>query len=205
MPTAPTTRTGSRPDQDAEPSHRARLLTALGTSIEDRGYRATTVSDIVRQARTSRRTFYQEFATKEECFIELLHTANTEMINDIVAAIDPDAPWRNQIRQAIEAYVQAIEARPALTLSWIRELPALGPTARPVQRQAMEDFIQTLIALTDTDQMHAAGIATISRSLALLMLGGLRELTAVAVEDGEPVSDTTETMVDACVALLLPR
>jgi hypothetical protein len=37
------------------------------------------------------------------------------------------------------------------------------------------------------------------------MLGGLRELTAVAVEDGQPVSDTTETMVDACVALLLPR
>ncbi|ORM34088.1 TetR/AcrR family transcriptional regulator [Williamsia sp. 1135] len=205
MTSAPTTRAGSHPDQDAEPSHRARLLNALGVSIEERGYRATTVSDIVREARTSRRTFYQEFGTKEECFIELLHTANTDMIDDIVAAVDPDAPWRTQIRQAVEAYVRSIEARPALTLSWIRELPALGPTARPVQRQAMEDFIQTLIALTDTDRMRAAGISTISRSLALLMLGGLRELTAVAVEDGQPVSDTTETMVDACVALLLPR
>ncbi|PYE16463.1 TetR family transcriptional regulator [Williamsia limnetica] len=205
MTAAPTTRAGSPPEQGGEPSHRARLLDALGASIEERGYRATTVADIVRMARTSRRTFYQEFATKEACFIELLQTANTDMIGDIVAAVDPDSPWRSQIRQAIEAYVRSIEARPALTLSWIRELPALGPAARPVQRRAMEDFIQTLIALTDTDHMHAAGISTISRSLALLMLGGLRELTAVAVEDGQPVSDTTETMVDACVALLLPR
>ena len=51
---------------------RLRLLDGLAASIGERGYRATTVADIVRHARTSKRTFYDQFASKEECFLELL-------------------------------------------------------------------------------------------------------------------------------------
>lgn len=205
MTTAPTASTESRSDEGADRSFRARLLDALGDSIEERGYRATTVSDIVRGARTSRRTFYQEFATKEECFIELLRAANAEMIHEIVTATDADAPWSVQVRQAVEAYIRSMETQPALTLSWIRELPALGPGARPVQREAIEALIETLTSLTTTPRMRADGIDPISRPLAILMLGGLRELSAVAVEDGQPVAAVTETMVSACLALLGPR
>ena len=38
---------------------RGRLLDGLATSIGERGYRDTTVADIVRHARTSKRTFYE--------------------------------------------------------------------------------------------------------------------------------------------------
>jgi AcrR family transcriptional regulator len=48
---------------------RRRLLEGLAESITERGYRDTTIADIVRHARTSKRTFYQEFSSKEECFI----------------------------------------------------------------------------------------------------------------------------------------
>ena len=184
---------------------RVRLLDALATSIEVRGYRASTIADIVGIARTSRRTFYQEFSGKEDCFIELLRRANTSMIDEIVAAVDPDAGWASQIRQAIGAYVKSIEMDPAITLSWIRELPALGTSARPVQRHAMEELIRTLVMLTSTPQMRATGVETVSRSMATLLLGGLRELTAVAVEDGRPINSMTGTMVEACIALLGPR
>ena len=51
--------------------------TAWRTSIVERGYRDTTVADIVRHARTSKRTFYEQFASKEECFIELLRSRTT--------------------------------------------------------------------------------------------------------------------------------
>ncbi|MFL6125957.1 helix-turn-helix domain-containing protein [Actinophytocola sp.] len=53
------------------------------------GYRSTTVADIVRRARTSRRTFYEHFAGKEECFVALLTDANDAMIRSITAAVDP--------------------------------------------------------------------------------------------------------------------
>ena len=44
---------------------RDRLLDGLAASIGERGYRDTTVADIVRHARTSKRTFYGEFSSKE--------------------------------------------------------------------------------------------------------------------------------------------
>ena len=52
--------------------YRRRLLDGLALSINERGYRETTVADVVRSARTSKRTFYDHFSTKEECFAELL-------------------------------------------------------------------------------------------------------------------------------------
>ena len=67
------------PDATAQApdTFRRRLLDGLGASIEERGYRESTVADIVRHARTSKRTFYDQFSGKEQCFAELL-TANTE-------------------------------------------------------------------------------------------------------------------------------
>jgi hypothetical protein len=41
--------------------------------------------------------------------------------------------------------------------------------------------------------------------LAVILLGGLRELTALAVEDGRAVREIVEPAVDASIALLGPR
>jgi hypothetical protein len=38
-----------------------------------------------------------------------------------------------------------------------------------------------------------------------MLLGGLRELTAITVENGGRMSDITEEAVDASLALLAPR
>ena len=37
------------------------------------------------------------------------------MIAKIRAAVDPEADWQDQIRQAVEAWVADIEARPAVS------------------------------------------------------------------------------------------
>src|SRR5204862_4864549 len=84
---------------------RDRVLDGLAASIGERGYRDTTVADIVRHARTSKRTFYEQFASKEECLIELLRRNNEDLIAGIRAAVDPEAGWQEQIRQAAVAYV----------------------------------------------------------------------------------------------------
>ncbi|CKQ38945.1 transcriptional regulator [Mycobacterium tuberculosis] len=41
--------------------------------------------------------------------------------------------------------------------------------------------------------------------LAVILLGGLRELTALTVEDGQPIRNIVEPAVDASIALLGPR
>ncbi|MGK2881094.1 MAG: TetR/AcrR family transcriptional regulator [Mycobacterium sp.] len=181
---------------------RRRLLDGLATSISERGYRETTVADIVRHARTSKRTFYREFPTKEACFTELLWTANEDMIAQIRAAVDPHAEWTDQIRQAIETYVMTIDTRPAITVSWIRELPALGEATRPIQREGFKQLTQLLVDLSSNDGFQRASLAAVTRPTAALLLGGLRELTAITVEDGDDVFGIVDTAVAAIIAIL---
>jgi AcrR family transcriptional regulator len=184
---------------------RLRLLDGLATSIGERGYRASTVADIVRHARTSKRTFYDQFPSKEQCFLELLRADIEKLGENIAAAVDPEADWHRQIRQAVEAYVGYIDSRPAITLSWIRELPSLGAVARPVQRRGLQLLSNLLIDLSASPGFQRANLPPLTAPLAVILLGGLRELTALAVEDGKTVREIVEPAVDASIALLGPR
>ena len=181
---------------------RQRLLDGLAASITERGYRASTVADIVRHARTSKRTFYGQFPSKEQCFLELLHADVGKLAEDIRGAVDPAADWQAQIRQAVEAYVSHIESRPAITLSWIRELPSLDTAARPFQRRGMQLLTSLLVDLSDNAAFRKAGLPPLTRPKAVILVGGLRELTALAVEDGHSVREIVEPAVQASVALL---
>lgn len=183
---------------------RQRLLTAFEESIAETGYAKTTIADIVRRARTSRRTFYEHFASKEECFVRLLAEANAEQVQQIAAAVDPGAPWQQQARQAIEAWIASAESRPDLTLSWIRDGPSLGAAGRQLVRDAMEQFVGMVNQLVDRSEFREAGIGPISRQRLIMLLGGLRELTAVTVENGGRMSDFTEEAVEATIALITP-
>jgi AcrR family transcriptional regulator len=191
---------------DAEPGgFRQRLLDGLAESIVADGYRNTTVADIVRRARTSRRTFYEHFDSKEACFVALLLDANTEVIRQISSAVDQTAPWAAQVRQAVGAWIACSEAEPAITLSWIREVPSLGAAARELQRDMMAAFVTMIQTLCDTEEWRAVRSGPVPRQLVVLLVGGLRELIATTVEDGGRVSDITEVAVRASMALLGPE
>ena len=189
---------------DIDPFRR-RLLDGLAASITERGYRASTVADIVRHARTSKRTFYDQFPSKEQCFLELLHADVGKLAEDIRDAVDPDADWQAQIRQAVQAYVGHIESRPALTLSWIRELPSLDAAARPFQRRGMQLLTSLLVNHSGSPGFQKVGLPPLTRPKAVILVGGLRELTALAVEDGRSVREIVEPAVDASVALVAYR
>lgn len=190
---------------DPAQAFRERLIEGLAASIRERGFRDTTIADIVRHARTSRRTFYAEFSSKEECYLALLELMNAELRDRIAAAVDPAAPWQDQVRQAVVAYVDSAASDPAVTLSWIRELPALGTVGRQVQRRAMDTLSDLLVELANDVRFGQAGTVPMTRPLALILLGGIRELTAAIVEDSGDIRELTEVATDAATALLRPR
>jgi AcrR family transcriptional regulator len=187
---------------DDNAGFRQRLLDGLAASIIAEGYRDTTVADIVRRARTSRRTFYEHFEGKEACFVALLGEINAEIIRQIAAAVDPRAPWQTQVRQALGAWIAGAEREPALTLSWIRDVPALGPLARQLQHDTRHAFVTLIETLCASEGMRATGIGPMSNHFAVMLYGALQELAATTVEAGGRISDITETAVSASIALL---
>jgi AcrR family transcriptional regulator len=101
---------GTAPDD-----FRRRLLEGMAAAIRECGFRDATVADVVRHARTSRRTFYEHFGGKQACFIALLREANAAMVRQIAAAVDRRAPWDVQVRQAIETWIASAQADLDLT------------------------------------------------------------------------------------------
>lgn len=188
----------------ANSSFRERLILGMAESVRERGFRDTTIADVVRHARTSRRTFYAEFASREECYAAMLEKMNEALREQIAAAVDPAAPWQAQVRQAVLAYVDNSAREPALTVSWIRELPALGMLGRQVQRHAMDALAVQLVELAGSSRFREAGTVPMTRPLAIILLGGIRELTAAIVEDDGDIHDLTEVAVAASTALLRP-
>ena len=69
--------------------------------------------------------------------------------------------------------------------------------ARRLQREVTESFITMIQTLSDTAELHAAGVDTVSRQRAIMLIGGLRELTAMTVESGGRMSDVTDEAVGA--------
>jgi hypothetical protein len=108
------------------------------------------------------------------------------------------------VGQAIEAWIAVAQSDLALTLSWIRDLPSLGSDARHLQREWLE-----ALRRADPGPQRHPGVACRWRcppwrQLALMLIGGLRELIATA-GDGGDVSDITEAAVQATQALPGPR
>jgi AcrR family transcriptional regulator len=195
-------RRGAADPPPAEDLFRGRLLDGLAESIRERGYRETTVADIVRHAKTSKRTFYSQFASKDDCLLVLLDIDNERMITDIRAAVDPEAHWYTQVEQAIASYVSTVESRPPIWLTWIREFPALGDAARPVQRRGMQRLTDMLMDLSANPGFLQANLPPITRPLALILLGGLRELTAYTLEEDGDIRGIAGVAVAASAALL---
>src|ERR1700748_2894153 len=125
----------------AEPTgHRERLIAAMATSIEEKGFRDTTVADVVRIARTSRRNFYEHFADRDACFLALFDATNEAMMRESAGAVRADRPLDEQVDRAVDAYIENVSATPALYRSFVRELPGLGQAGSDRGLAALQCF-----------------------------------------------------------------
>lgn len=185
--------------------HRERLLEGLATSIREKGFWGTKISDIVGHARTSRRTFYECFADKDACFLELVDMTTGVLIDQVESAVDPSSPWTEQVDQAVDSYIDALAADPAMTVTLTRELPALGARGVAAQREAIERFAELCVRLADTEEFRRAGIPPLSIDAALMLTGGLNQIVVHVVERGGSVDSIAPVAKDVIKAVLGSR
>ena len=124
-------------------SQRTRLLEATGRAVAEKGYAAATIDDIVRGAGVSKKTFYEHFTDKLDCFLAAYEAASDELLAHVRAAQDAAAdgdpepsttlegsdPWLARTRAGIHAYLRWLAAEPALARVFLIEIAAAGPEA----------------------------------------------------------------------------
>ncbi|MGI8506514.1 MAG: TetR/AcrR family transcriptional regulator [Solirubrobacteraceae bacterium] len=163
----------------------------MAASIEDKGYRDTTVADVVRIARTSRRNFYEHFADRDACFLALFDATNDEMMEQIAAAVHPDQSLDQQVDTAVDAYIDNVSQQPALYASFVRELPGLGEAGAERGLATLERFAVLLVALVDSGRavQPELGVRPLAMDTAIIIVGGLRELAVISLQRGRDLRE----------------
>lgn len=188
-----------------EVSHRERLMLALTAALSEREYHDVTIADIVAHARTSKRTFYEHFASKQDCFIALVRQTNEIRRQAIFDAVDRQALWQVQVLQAIEALFRAIHDEPTAFLHSIRALRSLGEEGHALVQEDMTAFVDVLRSLADTPELRAAGISPPTREAAVVLVGGLRELIALTLEEGRDPAEVISAATGVAISVLGPN
>ncbi|TML95508.1 MAG: TetR/AcrR family transcriptional regulator [Actinobacteria bacterium] len=134
---------------DVYEAQHARLLEGLAASIREKGLAQTQVTDIVRHARASRRTFYKHFPDKDSCFVELTDAMSMLLLQRIDEAIDREAPLEAQIDQAIDTYADILLGEPNLAATWAS--PSVGDRVIIAQREGVERYAQLLVSVVAAD------------------------------------------------------
>jgi AcrR family transcriptional regulator len=93
---------------------RARLVAGAVRTLDELGYTRTTVTDITRSARVSRRTFYQLFDGRDDCLVAVLDST-VERVRVQIAQTDlTGAPWRERVRGGLYAILAFLDREPEL-------------------------------------------------------------------------------------------
>ncbi len=198
------TQTPASTDEVPEPSHRERLIAAMAASIDAKGYRETTVADVVRIAHTSRRTFYEHFDDREACFLALFDALNDATMEQIAAAVHPDSPLGEQVDHALDAYFDSILTQPALYQSFVRELPGLGQAGADRQTAVIERFARLLVGLVESGRREQPeiGLRPLTMDIAIMIVGGLRELAVISLQQRRDMRELRETAGQTVKAIL---
>jgi AcrR family transcriptional regulator len=172
---------------DPETAHRLRLVGAMAAVLAERPYSTVTIADIARQARVSKRTFYEHFADKEACFIACYATLSEVVLQATLDATAGDQPWEKKVRASTRAYLATLESQPALTRTLMMDIYAAGPEALRVRRDVQRRFadqLRRLVAAGRGGRKDDEKKPKLSEAMATAVIGGINELVLVAVEEG---------------------
>jgi len=97
---------------DVERNQRTRLYGAMIESVSQRGYHDTTVAHVIGLAGVSRRAFYEQFANKEQCFLETYDVVMAEARKRMLAAWARERGWVNRLHAACQALLDEVAASP---------------------------------------------------------------------------------------------
>jgi AcrR family transcriptional regulator len=175
-------------------NQRERIIESLAQVCAARGYRATTVEDVIGQAGVSRRTFYDLFADKQQCFL----VAYELVMDRLYAAVEAaywagERPWPQRMASGLVALLELLAAEPVFARLVMVEVLAAGRTAlerRDAQLRRFEAFF-------GPGRVGLPAALPEPQLLARAVVGGLSEVLYTRIVSGD-----TEGLPDAAADLV---
>jgi AcrR family transcriptional regulator len=125
-------------------SQRSRLLAAAVLVVGEDGYAGMTVSAVIRRAGVSRKTFYEFFADREDCFLAAFDGLLERALRGAREVYGDGDAWPRQLRALLTAALDALAAHPAEARLGFVEVLAAGPRALARRDAALKAFMEFL-------------------------------------------------------------
>ena len=194
-------------DDSMAASQRARMLDAVTRAVADKGYARTTVGDVVSAAGVSRRTFYEQFKDKEDCFLAAYATGTEVLIRDMVEAslaLGPDADWRDVLKVAIDSYVGGLASDPEFARTFLVDVLGAGPAAVALRVQVYEQFVQQYAILARRAARQQPEIGEVPEVYLRALVGGIGELVQqhLLTKDANTLPELAPVLVQLVTAVI---
>jgi AcrR family transcriptional regulator len=184
------------------------MLDAMVDAVAEKGYVRVSVADVIERAGVSRKTFYEQFTNKQDCFL----AAYDAGVDRLLAAIDdamaaPAAGWLDAARRAVEVYLAAMAASPAFARAFLIEALGAGPEALARRDVVQERFAAQLAAIHRRARADIPEIPSVGPHTFRAAVGAVNELvTAHVLEHGaDTLPSLNEAILDVHLALLVGR
>jgi AcrR family transcriptional regulator len=180
---------------------RDRLLRAMAKTVAEYGYQETTVRRLLGHAGLSRRTYYELFEDKEECFLAAYDEAIDHVLELVSEGYREGETPEERIECGLRAFLRFCADEPDIARMCIVEVLAAGPAARARRADTME----RLSALMATALAELRGDEKLSKLSARGLIGGVHELIYTPIDRGEVehLPDLAEQIVSSQVAPLV--
>jgi len=153
-------------------SQRSRIRQAMIEVVSERGYPETRVVDVIGVAGVSRKTFYELFDSKEDCFLAAYDVLLNNLLGEATEAFESrsGAPWAERVAAALEALLMHLSKHPNEARFAIVEVLAAGPKALTRRDAALRQFTGFLESGRSETSVELPGITSIA------VAGGANEL-----------------------------
>ncbi len=139
-------------------SQRGRMLRAIAEAMAEKGYAETSVADVLRAAGVSRETFYEQFESKQDCFMAAYDAAVELLVaglaNDFAGGGSASDPL-DRLDAALGGYIDALAAEPAFARVFLVEVYAAGPEALKRRAEGQRRFVEVLCQAVGAEEADA--------------------------------------------------
>ncbi len=157
-------------------NQRERLIAGLAEAVAEKGYGGTTIADITRHAAVSRRTFYEHFDGKDECFVAAFDTVTEQLRDRVEEAFQEEDEWNVAMRAAIATMLAFLASQPNLARLAMVEALVAGPVVVQRYDAAVQTFLPYIAA--GRDGRPKAVLDRLSDSTEEALVGGMVSLVS---------------------------
>jgi AcrR family transcriptional regulator len=117
---------------------RSRMLTAAVEAVEEVGYSRLTVAQVIGRAKVSRKTFYDVFEDREDCFLAAFDQAINQASVLVGEAYTQEPNWRDGLRSGLMALLVFMDDEPGLARLCVVEALGAGPKVLERRGEVLE-------------------------------------------------------------------